>query len=454
MSVLFLLAFVVTLLLMLSLAFLPAFRSKNAKDFSLAGRDAGSWRVAGAITGTLVGGASTVGTAQMAYLFGLSGWWFTLGAGLACLLLAVGFARQLHREDIVTVSELFGRHFGRKAQLAAALFSAVGMFVHIVAQLLAGSAVLTSLFGVSLLSGVCITTVLVLLITLRQGMAGAGVLGLAKLFILYVSMVVAGFLAFSLLGGWAGMQAAFPERSWFSLFGYGVGPGVSDLLSMLIGVVSTQTYLQALFTAKSAAVARKGAFLSFLLIPPVGLFGVSVGLFMRHTYPVMDSALALPEFFRLHCPPLLAGVAFAAILIAAVGTASGLTLGVATTLHADVFKRVSFCVQRPLATLRMISAVVLLLALSILLLNFGAALMRWSFLSMGLRGATVFLPLIVVLFWRERMDMRYGALAITCAPLAVLATALLPLGGDPLFVGMLVSTVLLLTGFFHNKKGT
>ena len=38
--------------------------------------------------GTLVGGASTIGTAQLAYSFGFSAWWFTLGAGLGCVMLA------------------------------------------------------------------------------------------------------------------------------------------------------------------------------------------------------------------------------------------------------------------------------------------------------------------------------------------------------------------------------
>ena len=39
----------------------------------------------GAIIGTLVGGSSTIATAQLAYTFGMSAWWFTLGAGIACL---------------------------------------------------------------------------------------------------------------------------------------------------------------------------------------------------------------------------------------------------------------------------------------------------------------------------------------------------------------------------------
>ena len=52
-------------------------------------KKANSVVVAGAIMGTLVGGSSTVGTAQLAYEYGMSAWWFTLGAGIACLILAL-----------------------------------------------------------------------------------------------------------------------------------------------------------------------------------------------------------------------------------------------------------------------------------------------------------------------------------------------------------------------------
>ena len=43
------------------------------------GRRATTGLVTGALLGTLVGGSSTIGTAQLAYTYGFSAWWFTLG---------------------------------------------------------------------------------------------------------------------------------------------------------------------------------------------------------------------------------------------------------------------------------------------------------------------------------------------------------------------------------------
>ncbi len=348
----FLLAFALTLVAMAWLALTGGRGVRGGADFSLAGRKAGSWHVAGAIMGTLVGGASTIGTAQLAFLFGLSAWWFTLGAGIACLLLGLFLAGPLRAGEAETIPQFISRYHGERARVAASLFSSLGMFVHIVAQLLACGALLSTLFGFGLLPAALVSAGLIGLTVFAGGMQGAGTFGLAKLFLLYLTMVGAGVLAWRLAGGWEGLRGTFPVYPWFSLFGYGVREGVNDLLSMLVGVISTQTYLQAVFSARDRRAARAGALWSALLIPPLGLFGIAVGLYMRQADPFLASVKALPAFLQGHLPPLFAGAAFAALLIAAVGTGAGLTLGVATTLRVDVLSgppRRSFFRSGPLS---------------------------------------------------------------------------------------------------------
>ena len=72
--------------LLLAVSLLSGRKVKDARSFTTGGR-AGSWMVCGAILGTLVGGQSTIGTAQLAFSFGLSAWWFTIGA--ACTLVGI-----------------------------------------------------------------------------------------------------------------------------------------------------------------------------------------------------------------------------------------------------------------------------------------------------------------------------------------------------------------------------
>ncbi len=447
----FFIAFGLTLGAMLWLAIAGGGQVRSRDDFALAGRQAGHWKVAGAIMGTLVGGASTVGTVQLAFLYGLSAWWFTLGAGLACLFLGLFLAQPLRRCGVETIPQFIAGYHGERVRQAAGLFSALGMFVHVVAQLLAAAALLSSLFGFSLQTGALLAGLAVAVVTWRGGMPGAGTLGLAKLFFLYLTMFAAGLSAFQLSGGWPGLQASFPSFPWFSLFGYGRAQGLSDLLSMLVGVISTQTYLQAVFSARDERAARRGALISALLIPPLGLFGISVGLYMRQSAPSMDSARALPEFLLQQMPPGFAGLAFAAILVAAVATAAGLTLGVGTTLRGDLLAGCAFG-KRELLLMKSLTLAVVLAALGLVLANLASAIMAWSFLSMGLRGATLCLPLLAAVFLARRTSRRGGALSILLAPPAVILAGLsgnMPI--PPLFVGLAVSFAVFVLGFWLDR---
>ena len=427
--------------------------AQSAADFAVAGRTAGKWSVAGAIMGTLVGGASTIGTAQLAFLFGLSAWWFTLGAGLACLFLGLFLASPLQRGAVETIPQFIARYHGDRARTWASAFSSLGMFIHIVAQLLACCALLSSLFGLSLFHAALIAALLVALVTLRGGMRSAGPVGLIKLLLLYCTMIGAGSLAFTKAGGLSELSSHFEPFPWFSLFGYGVQEGLSDLLSMLVGVVSTQIYLQAIFSARSPQTARQGALLSALLIPPMGLFGIAVGLYMRQTQPELDSVLALPAFLLQNLPPLLAGPAFAVLLFAAVGTASGLTLGVGTTLQVDLLARFSQGTDKRLQHLRLTTFAVLAVAMGLVLANLGSAIMQWSFLSMGLRGATLALPLLAAVFWGERTSRRGGALAILLGPSSAILVGLTGWPEwPPLYVGLAVALGCLLLGKVSTLK--
>ena len=71
----------------------------------MAGRSAGASLVAGSIAGTVVGGGATVGTAQLAYSFGLSAWWFTLGSGIAFILMGIFYAKRLRNTALETIPQ-------------------------------------------------------------------------------------------------------------------------------------------------------------------------------------------------------------------------------------------------------------------------------------------------------------------------------------------------------------
>jgi SSS family solute:Na+ symporter len=63
-----------TLLLVTIFGIYSGKKVKTSSDFAVGGKKANWPIIAGTIIGTLVGGTSTIGTAQMAYLYGFSAW--------------------------------------------------------------------------------------------------------------------------------------------------------------------------------------------------------------------------------------------------------------------------------------------------------------------------------------------------------------------------------------------
>lgn len=450
---LFLLFFCATVAVIILMASGGKTKAQNSADFSLGGRKAGPWNVFGAITGTLVGGASTIGTAQLAFIWGLSAWWFTLGAGLACLILGLFLAIPLRQSNVETIPEFIARYHGERARVAASLFSAIGMFIQIVAQLLACGAILAVLFDMKLVLSAAVSSLLVLLFTLSGGMKSAGLTGILKMVLIYLTMVIAGGLALFKAGGITQLTTQFSFEPWFNIFGYGVSEGISDLLSMVVGVISTQTYLQAVFSAGNGTTARRGALYSAVFIPPLGLLGILVGLFMRQSHPDLQSALALPTFILDYMPDALAGVAFATLLIAAVGTASGLALGVATTLKVDVLRYFFRISNQELTRFRILTVLIVCSAFILLLCNLGSAIMDWSFLSMGLRGATLFFPILFAVFFSKYNLRLAGAISIILAPAGVIVCGLMKIEAiEPLYTGLTLSAVIFTIALLKSSK--
>ncbi|OPY56156.1 MAG: putative symporter YidK [Pelotomaculum sp. PtaU1.Bin035] len=422
----------------------------NASDFSVGGRKTGAALIAGTIVGTLVGGASTVGTAELAFKYGLAAWWFTLGSGAACLLLGVLLAGPLRESGLETAPQFLVRAYGPVAGPTASIFSSIGIFLNIIAQILAAIALLGSMFQLSPVCAAFITIVLVIFYVFFGGVMGTGIVGVVKLVIVYTSLIVTGVLAYTKAGGVAGFTQSFPPFPWLNLMGRGFPVDFAAGFSVIVGVLSTQTYIQAMFSGKDVETSRRGALLSAVIISPSGLAGVIVGMYMKLNYPDIPASEALPLFVIKYLPPWLGGVVLAVLLVAVIGTAAGLSLGISTMLTKDIYKKYinpRADDRRLLFISRMVLAAVAVSTILFVTGNLKSMILEWSFLSMGLRGATIFLPLLGAVFFKNVVSPTGGVLALILGPIADLVWKLaVPVGIDPLYVGLLVGLTALVVG--------
>ena len=399
--------------------------------------------------GTLVGGSSTVGTAQLAYNYGLSAWWFTLGAGIACVFLALVYAKPLRRANCPTLVGIIRREFGDATGMLASVLSAVGTFINIISQLISATAVIAVVApAFSTEIAVAVAVVFMILYVIFGGTKGTGMVGIVKMALLYVAMLACGVLVLR-LAKVADLVKAVPE---LSLFARGISTDGGACLSLILGVLTTQTYAQAVLAAKSDKAGVQGALISAFLIPPIGIGGILVGLYMRANtalYPGLTAKTALTTFVTAHMHPVLAGVVLGGLFIAVVGTGAGLALGISSVIQNDIVKRLSRK-ERDLSKLWIVLALVAAGLLSCGAL--GDTILQFAFMSMGLRGAVIFAPLLFALWLPGKVRAKYAIASIIAGPATVLVFGLwkvLPF--DSLFAGIGISLLIMTIGSLQKK---
>lgn len=421
--------------------------------------------VAGVIMGTLVGGSSTIGTAQLAYQFGMSAWWYTLGAGISCLILALVYAKPLRRTGCSTLVGMIRREYGPKVGMAVSILSSVGTFINVIPQVISATAVLAVVFpGLGMVPAVWISVVFMILYVIFGGTKGAGIVGIVKMILIYITMIAGAGMVLRMVGGvsaFAAVTRSIPDPNgvrFTSLFARGVGTDIGACLSVLLGVVTTQTYAQGVLSGRTDRDGVGGALISAFLIPPIGIGGILIGLYMRANaslYAGLTAKTALTAFITTHMPPLLAGIILGVLFITVVGTGAGIALGISTVLTNDILGQLVSRFRQPKAK-AVLSKVMIAAVLSVAGLlacgSLGDIILQFTFMSMGLRGAVVFLPLSCALWLPGRVPTRYALVSVIAGPLVVLLFGLwkvLPF--DPLFAGVAISGIIMAVGLSRKK---
>ena len=463
---------------------------KTADDFNRAGGRAGTWVVCGTIMGTLIGGQSTVGTAQLAFTYGISAWWFTLGAALGCVFLAIGYVVPLRRSGCTTLLEVVSKEYGKKAEVLGSLLCSLGMFVSIVAQILSASALLMTLFPMKFYLAAAISCLIMMIYVVFGGLWSAGIGGVVKLILLCISTLAGGIIVLSLTDGYHGLMTAIEDllvnndvlrhggedvtsidKRYNNLFARGAAKDIGSCLSVILGVLATQSYAQGVWAAKTDSVARKGAMISAVLTIPIGAACVLIGLYMRGHYVTADememlstlgktlpenigvmatTAQAFPLFITHKMPEFLGGIVLGTLLITVIIGGSGLTLGSSTILVRDVFMKMNPSLKdssKNLKVSRLTIVGILLMSVFVAATFSGSFINDLGFLSMGLRATAVFVPLTLALFLPKRFKYQWILVSIIAGTAALIISQFLKLPIDGIFVGLAVAIICCQIGF-------
>ena len=206
----------------------------STKGFSVGGRSAGVPLVAGGIAGTCVGGGATVGTAQLAATAGLSAWWFTIGSGVGLIIMGLFYAKPLRRTALETIPQFLAQNFGLTCGVFSSIVSSIGILFSAVASCLPAIYIIAAIFGISFLPATILLVLAVAAYAFFGGMKSAGVGGILKMIVIWITMAIAGGMAAHSLFADQAIAAALPAGA-FNLLHGDTGHILANFSSVVIG---------------------------------------------------------------------------------------------------------------------------------------------------------------------------------------------------------------------------
>lgn len=309
--------------------------------YLLAGRGLPFWVVAPLLAGLAVGGASTVGVAERAYEAGISAGWYNAAWAAGAILVGLIAARRYRQMEVTTLPELFERHYSTAGRVVGVFGQLVLQIVITSLQYVAGGAILSSLLPdvFSFKTGMFITAVVFVGITLIGGFWAAGLTNIINVILIYVGVLLGAVIAVGKIGGFGELVSKLPpQHPGFDLGAIGLWLIFAWFLVMITMAFSVQSVVQISFAAKDSSSASKGFLLGGLIILPVGFISAIIGLSATVLHPGIIPTEALPRTV-LSLSPVVAGLVLAGLWAADVSTASALLIGSATLVVGDLIKR-------------------------------------------------------------------------------------------------------------------
>lgn len=455
-SQLHIIGIIVTLTVIMIIGINSGKKVKNASDFSTGGQSASTYIVTGAMIGTLIGGASTIGTAELAYTYGLSAWWFSLGLTIGCILFAFIFVKPLRDSGCTTLQQMISNEYGTVSGIVTSVLCVLGIIINIVTQVLAANALLTTMFNITPVQSAILCVLMMICYVVFGGVLGTGVLGIVKLVLIYIAVIFGTFTALKLSGGASTIYNILPHHEYFNLFSRGFGIDIGAALSVALGIISGQTYVQIILSGKSHKVAKNGALIAASLLPPVGIGSIIIGMYMKINYPTINPGQAFPLFIIDNMPPLLGGAILATLLIALVGTGSGMALGFGTIMTNDIYKKFinkNIDSKNELLISRAFIIISFVVSAIFTTGNVHTTILKWGFLASGLRSAVLIVPMCGAIFLKDKIDSRFAVFSSILGVTSLLAAELLlDIKFDPIFISIGVSILVAVFGLFTKRN--
>ncbi|EMD84040.1 sodium/proline symporter PutP [Pacificimonas flava] len=427
---------------------------KTANDVSgymLGGRQLGPAVTALSAGASDMSGWMLMGLPGAMYVTGLASGWIAIGLTLGALLnyLLVAPRLRVYTEvarDAITIPDYFEKRFedgSRILRLVSAIVIIVFFTVYTASGVTAGGKLFESAFNFDYGVGLWVTAGVVVAYTLFGGFMAVSITDFVQGCIMFVALIMVPLVAFTQLGGTAGLNSELNSIDPALLDWFGGGIGLVAIFSALswglgyFGQPHIIVRFMAIRSLKDVPMARNIG-MSWMIVTIIGACAtglIGLAYASENGMNIEDPETIFIVLSQILFSPLIAGFLLAAILAAIMSTISSQLLVASSSLTEDIY---ALLLRRNASDLELVlvgRAAVLLVALVAILLAYDRSSNVLTLVSNAWAGfGAAFGPLVLISLWWKRMT-RQGALAgmiVGAVTVLIWIYGGLTIGGEPL----------------------
>lgn len=310
-------------------------RSRTSASFMQGGKNFGAIVIGALMMSEFIAVGSTIGTAQTAFLKGISASWNLYSLMLAFIAFAFFLAKKFHERSEYTISGAIARSYGPHAKLITSLIMTYALVVANTSTYAGGAATVAVLLDVPKVLAVIIVGVVSVIYVTAGGMSAVAYTNIAHVTVKYLGVIICVAVGLAALGGVTGLKMHVNPKmlNW-------TGIGWPTIIAWTIGnmgaIFSTQYIIQAVTSTKSERTAKLASVYAGLLIVPIGFMIALIGVMSKVLFPAAPSAQAFPILVTM-MNPVVGGVVVAGLIAAVFSASSAGALACAALLLKDVY---------------------------------------------------------------------------------------------------------------------
>lgn len=395
------------LFVMLVIGLFASKKIQKLDDFLVAGRSLPYPLATATLLATWFGAGSCMGASGAAYEEGFLGVIADpFAAGVSLILAGFFYVHLLRRLNLLTITDVFGRYYGKNAEIFASLLMVPVYIGWLGSQMVAMGYLINFLTDVPTLPAIIIATAVLLIYTYAGGMWAVSLTDLFQVIVLAVGLI---FLFPVVIGDLGGLSAIIDKtpKDFFALI-----PQTNDTsiwsayfgqwALLGLGTVVGQDLVQRTLSSRSESVARQSAWTAGVLYIALGCIPVFLGIGARLILPeIEDPEMILPTLATTYLHPL-GLILFVGALISAIMSSADSALLAASSLSvknilAPLLGETDD--KKLLHWTRVATVVLSLLAMSVALYVeeiYSLMINSWATLFVA-----IFVPVTAALYWKK-----------------------------------------------------